>query len=351
MNALSHHQISILNGSMAAVLGRLDPQRLRSQRLFITGGTGFFGLWLLTALLALQQKGISIEVCVLSRDPASFLQRHPQFRDQPWLSFICGNIRDFAIPDRRFDLLLHAATETSMAAHANPIEMFDDIVMGTRHILNFAKSCGVRRMLLISSGAVYGQQQPHVPLQPDQSMLICNPQMPSNAYGEGKRVMELMGAMHHQFIGIECIAARCYSFCAPGLPIDGHYAVGNFVRDALFAPEITVQGDGTPVRSYLYGADLAVWLLSILSHGKAGESYNVGSDTPISIKNLAFKVRDLLSPGKRVNILQSPSTSLVERQQYVPSIKRARTLGCWPWTSLDASIRHLADFHSIHGTD
>lgn len=346
LNTLSPRQVSILDSNIEAVLPRLDLRSLAGQRLFITGGTGFFGLWLLSALRALHKRAVCVEVCVLSRDPAAFLSRHPQFRDQSWLSFIAGNVRDFQVPDRQFDLLLHAATETSMAVHAEPSRMFDDIMLGTRQALHMAQLCGVRRMLLISSGAVYGPQPSSVSHQPDDSQLACNPLLPSSVYGEGKRVMELMGAIHHRATGIESITARCFAFCGPGLPLDGHFAIGNFVRDALFGKQITVQGNGTPMRSYLYGADLAVWLLHLLIKGQAGESYNVGSDEALSIKDLALRVRDILAPGKTVHVLQSVGNEPLVRQHYVPAITRARELGCAPWTTLDESLLLTAEYWS-----
>ncbi len=348
MRALNLQQVLLLDTSIEAVLTRLDLRGLRGKRLFVTGGTGFFGLWLLSTLRALHKRAIQVEVCVLSRNPEQFIACHPQFRNQTWLNFISGNVRDFKIPDRQFDLLIHAATETSMSAHANPTQMFDDIVLGTRHVLDFAQKRGVRRILLISSGAVYGPQPPGVTHQPDNSLLACNTLLPSSAYGEGKRVMELMGAMLQRSAGIESITARCFAFCGPGIPLNGHFAFGNFVRDALFRDRITVQGDGSPMRSYLYGADLAIWLLTLLINGRGGESYNVGSDYALSISDLALKVRDALSPGKDVEILEAATSEPRLQQRYVPAITRARVLGCAPWTTLDESLRYTARFWSTN---
>jgi nucleoside-diphosphate-sugar epimerase len=335
-------QVNVIDNSISAVLPYIDLNSLDKKRLFITGVTGFFGLWLLSVLRILNQQKLSIEVCVLSRNPATFLSLYPQFRDQSWLSFISGDVKSFEIPKAQFDYVLHAATETSTSAHSNPIQLFDDIVIGTRQVLQLAQQCGVSRVLLISSGAVYGPQPSSVTHQPDESQLACSPLRTSSAYGEGKRVMELMGAMLHESTGIESISARCFAFCGPGLPLDEHFAIGNFVRDALYSEVITIQGNGSPMRSYLYGADLAVWLLNIMLHGQAGESYNVGSDEAISIKDLAFRVRDLLAPNKIVKVLQSDEPETVTRQYYVPEITRARKLGCAAWTSLDESLKMTA---------
>ncbi len=337
-------RVAILDASIAAVLPRLDLSSLAGQRLFITGGTGFFGLWLLSALRVLNGQGVEVQACVLSRNPIAFLSRHPQFNDQPWLKFITGNVTNFEIPVDRFDLLLHAATETSMEAHAAPINMFDNITNGTRRVLQLARSCGVRRVLLISSGAVYGLQPPLLLHQPEDSMTACSPLLSSSAYGEGKRVMELMGAILQKEGGVDVVVARCYAFCGPGLPIDGHFAMGNFIRDALFGNQITVKGDGSAIRSYLFGADLVAWLLYLLIKGKGGVAYNVGSDEPISIKRLAETVRDVLAPNIPITILNERVTSAGGEDRYVPSIAQAKALGCAPWTTLQESLILTRDF-------
>ena len=346
MNSSSHSRIALIDVALAAVLARLDLRSLYGQRVFITGGTGFFGLWLLSALRLLHSQGLRFEACVLSRDPAVFLGRHPQFAGVPWLRFIQGNVRDLEPVHGPFHLLLHAATETSLAAHADAVGMFDDIVMGTRRVLALAERSGVRRALLISSGAVYGPQPSDVLHQSEDSAMACSTLLPGSAYGEGKRVMEWLGAVCSQRTGIEVVTARCYAFSGAGLPLDGHFAIGNFVRDALFHEDITVQGDGSPIRSYLDGADLAVWLLGLLLYGQTGQAYHVGSDEALSIHELALRVRDLLAPGKAVRLMREPDPAASVRPCYVPSISRARALGCAPWTDLDESLRRMAAYGS-----
>jgi nucleoside-diphosphate-sugar epimerase len=348
---ITPNQLRILEASVETVLTKLDLSRLAGKSLFITGGTGFFGLWLLSTLRALNASGLVINSCVLSRNPEAFLSKYEHFRGLPWLSFISGNIRDFEIPRTSYDLLLHAATETSLQAHANHMQMLDDIIHGTSRVMELAKSCEVSRMLLVSSGAVYGLQPFDVSHQPDESMVACSTVNPANAYGEGKRVMELLGAITQETHGIKSIVARCFAFCGPGLPLDGHFALGNFVRDALFEKEILIKGDGMTVRSYLYGADLAIWLLKILLDGEQGKAYNVGSDQSISISELASLVRDLLSPDKKIQILRdSYSDTSINKSVYVPSTSRAKNLNCQQWTSLKASIRLTGEYWKQHGS-
>lgn len=346
MGPISPAQVALLDANVDALLPRLDLGKLHGQRIFITGGTGFFGLWLLTALRALRVRKVQVQVCVLTRDPSVFLARFGQFRGEAWLDFLKGNVRDFKFPDQQFDHVIHAATETTMAAHADPARMFDDILLGTRRTLDMAQHCGARRVLHISSGAVYGPQPPGMLHRPEDSMQACDPLVPRSAYGEGKRVMELLGAICQQRTGIDSVVTRGYAFSGPGLPLDGHFAIGNFVRDALYREEITVLGDGMAVRSYLHGADLALWLLDLLLHAAPGHSYHVGSDEALSIRDLAVKVRDVLAPGKPVLIKQAAGSEA--GASYVPAISRARALGLAPWTSLTESLLQMASYERAH---
>jgi len=337
---------AILEGSLAAVLPHLAISPIMGKHLFITGGTGFFGLWLFSALSQLNRQGADIRVSILSRNPQRFLTLHPQWAGLSWLTFICGNVRNFDFSKAQYDLLIHAATDTSVTAQANPLEIFDDLVVGTRRVLDFAVQSGVKRVLLASSGAVYGPQPPEVSHIPEDARFACPPETPASAYGEGKRVMELLGALYHREHGIEPIIARCFAFVGPGLPLDGHFAIGNFIRDALYADAIHVNGDGTPLRSYLYGADLAVWLLHLLGTGKPCYPYNVGSDQAISIRELAFLVQRVLSPEKEVCIEEQVKSVGNLRQQYVPSINRAKEcFGLDAWTSLEHAIKWTAVFY------
>ena len=141
---------------------------------------------------------------------------------------------------------------------------------------------------------------------------------------------------------INIVIARCFSFLGPDLPVDAHFAIGNFIRDAIAADEIIVHGDGTPLRTYLDQDDLAHWLLTLLVNGQHGEAYNVGSNEVISIAKLAHLVRDLLSPGKPVHILGKPNYES-SRNRYIPDIRKTQNnLGLDIATPLTQSIKCAA---------
>jgi nucleoside-diphosphate-sugar epimerase len=170
----------------------------------------------------------------------------------------------------------------------------------------------------------------------------CVSNSTGSAYGEAKRAQETLAAIYAQEHGLEAVMTRCFAFAGPGLPLDGHFAIGNFVRDALGgANAIELKSAGEAVRSYLHGADLAAWLLFLLARGKAGQAYNVGSDQALTIAELAMRVGQRLAPHKPVRILGRPGESGA-RSWYVPNIGKARSLGLEVWTDLDASIDSMA---------
>jgi dTDP-glucose 4,6-dehydratase len=150
-----------------------------------------------------------------------------------------------------------------------------------------------------------------------------NPMDPASAYGLGKRAAEHLCALYSQAYRLETVIARCFAFVGPDLPLDAHFAVGNFIRDALWADAIRVSGDGSPIRSYMDQTDLARWLMELLQRGVSGQAYNVGSPDAISIADLAYLVRDTIAPEKQVHILGKHVENDL-RSRYIPDVSKAR---------------------------
>lgn len=323
-----------------AGLGLLDE--LSGAHLLLTGATGFFGRWLLAVIRELNGQGAAITVTITSRNPARFLAAHPEYRECDWITWFTGDIRDLVdLPGRAPDLILHAAADTSAAANAHPLELFNTLVDGTRRVFDLAARSASSRVLITGSGAQYGNLPFSTGVCESYSG-ACASNAVASAYAEGKRAQETLGALYAQRHGIKVVMTRCFAFAGPGLPLDGHFAIGNFVRDALYGDAIVLNSSGQAIRSYLYGADLAVWLLTLLVRGEPGVAYNVGSDQAISIAELARRVVARIAPEKPVKILGRPDDA--GRSFYVPDINRARSLGLDVWTSLDASIDRMVDW-------
>jgi len=308
--------------------------------ILLTGGTGFFGKALLRLLLA-PPRSSAFSLVVLSRDPDRFLLANPEFKDINQIAFHKGDIEDPKSLPRyhRFTHILHAATDSTFGPQLSPLQRYQQICEGTRNILDLAVATGARRFLLTSSGGIYGHQPAELEAFPEDWPGGPDISQPATAYSQAKRAAEHLCALYREVYGLETVIARCFAFVGPDLPLDVHFAIGNFIRDALTAESITVAGDGTPLRTYLDQRDLAHWLWTLLLEGRDGETYNVGSDQVVSIAELAHMVRDLLAPEKPVRILGSPQPAAVATR-YVPDIRKAlQELGLSVTVPLAEAIR------------
>lgn len=317
--------------------------RFGGSRMLITGGTGFIGTWLLQTVQRANDKlGSRIELVVLSRNPDRARQQAPHVFNRADTRLVEGDVSHFGASVGRLDLCLHAATDVGDPLKAGaPLRVFDSIVQGTRRMLDLANTSGATRFLLTSSGAVYGPQPLDLERMAETYNAAPDPLKPCAAYGNGKRAAEWLVcayAAQASQTGFESSIARIFALIGPGLPLNGPFAAGNFVRDALAGQTIHIQGDGRPLRSYLYMADLCVWLLRILASGAAGQAYNVGSETSVSIAALARQV--VAAAGVDIPIkVQTPIVCAAPVPRYVPDTGKARQeLGLAQYTPLDTAL-------------
>ncbi len=340
-----------IGGDIADVISRLglDVELLNNKTILITGGTGFFGRWLLQILCSLiKEKKFNIHIYVLSRDPDKFIAANVDCTFEQIVHFISGDVTNFKLPNIKLDYLIHmATTAASETFHGeDQLQKLDLLYKGTRNTLEQAIRAGVKKVLFTSSGVVYG---PSNGIMFAEEMLQAPmTTMVSSALGEGKRLAEYLVSYYALKGGFQYSIARCFSFFGPFLPLDIHYAIGNFVYDALNKDEITVKGGGYELRSYLYIADAWVWLLKLLAHAD-NEIYNVGSSNSISIGDLAFLVRDTLAPEKRVRFLGlNHDVGNFSRNSYIPdNDKICKKFGLSEWTTIGSGVKMMAEYHLL----
>jgi dTDP-glucose 4,6-dehydratase len=330
---------------------------IRGQRIFLTGGTGFFGCWLVESFCYMNSHlSLGAEMTILTRNPEAFAQKCPHLVSDPAVNLHVGDVRNFVFPDGEYQYVIHAATEArARQAEEAPLEMLSTMIAGTERTLEFAATHGTEKFLFTSSGAVYGKQPGELTHVPESYGGAPDPLNSSHIYAEGKRVSELLCAIYQKRTGLECKIARCWAFCGPHLPLDEHFAIGNFIGDILAGRPIQIQGDGTPRRSYLYAADLVIWLWTLLFHAPPLVPFNVGSAHDVSIFELAKVVAATLNPDAEIHVARKavPGTAPA---RYVPSVDRAeQVLGLREITTLEESIRRTAAwysrYHSNSGRD
>lgn len=287
-------------------------ERMRGLRLLIAGGTGFMGRWLLASLVYLNRReGLNMRAAVLSRRPEDWLRLNPSFR-QPEIDFAAGDLRAMPLEGwGRVDAVVH------MAADALPDgddgEALSIARYGTERLLEVARRTGARRVLYVSSGAVYGTL-----VRPAREE---DARHPSGSYAQAKALAETLcldWGSHQPSCRV--VIARCFAFAGPWLPLD-RFAVGNFLRDRAAGRPVHIRGDGTDVRSYLYPTDMIAWLWAMLLRGGPGGIYNLGSGEGHSLADVAR----LIAGGEVPVCIEGRSPEgHSPRHFYLPDVSLAR---------------------------
>jgi dTDP-glucose 4,6-dehydratase len=322
-----------------------DLSRWRGARLLLTGATGFVGSWLLDSILhANRHMGLDARVVVLVRD-VNRLPRRAASSEH--VVPVVGDIRTFHVPGM-LDGVMHCAASSRApfgVGDGAPRTMAHTIVGGTTRVLDLAAASGNIPFLQVSSGAVYGPAQ--AVRKPLREELTSGPDItnPRSAYAEAKRMAETLCSIAASGGGPAATIARCFAFAGPRVPLDAHFAAGNFVADVLEGRPVRVQGDGRAKRSYLHPADLTVWLWAVLSRGQAGRAYNVGSERPVSILELAQATAAAGGPGHGV-VVEGGSPDAGAGDFFVPSTSRIRSeLGVEEGISLEDGLRRTLDWY------
>jgi len=299
-------------------------QEMRGQRILITGATGFFGCWLLESFAwANARLNLNAAAVGLSRHPRQLAQKAPHLLHDPAVTLHAADVRHEDFPKGSFSHVIHAATEANAKLNSEaPLIMFNTIVDGTRRALRFAIDSSVGKFLFVSSGAVYGNQPPHLSHITETYEGGPDPLSRASAYAEGKRSAEMLCTLAAS-PDFSPLIARCFAFAGPYMQLDSHFAIGNFISDRLHNRPIHVRGDGSAVRSYLYASDLIVWLWTILFRGQSCRGYNVGSEEALNIASLAREVAQALPPEISVNVASRPVPD-APLHCYVPCTARAR---------------------------
>ena len=307
----------------------------------ITGGSGFIGTWLtLSWVYAHKKFGGNGRLLVTSRNSASNRHLIDSIHPSAPVTYVDSDIRELVIPPEfQNSLLVHAATPASDELNrSDPDLMLSIIVDGQKQLLRESTRINVKRFLFLSSGAVYGPQPLDLPNLREEMFNVVNHSSSNSAYSEGKRLSEEMGIKASTESGLQFVTARLFAFLAPYLPMDTHFAAGNFLSQATSNLKITIRSGGGSQRTYQYASDMVSWLWILLVGGQAGDAYNVGSDQEVSILGLAQTIQNQVSPRVDLEVLGVDTPENVSR--YVPSIEKMKhQFGLTNHVALESAIR------------
>ena len=336
---------SDLNCAIEPHLSALAP--LRNSELLVTGGTGFVGSWVAEAVAYLNDHHSFETRLTLQRPRASqFARRHPHLGRRPEFQLQDIDVRNLLELPRQAAWVIHAAASPDARQHASdPTRIIETIVSGTSALLKAAvRSSDIRRILNVSSGLVYGAQPLQLERVPETYFGSLDPSSFTAAYAESKRLAETLCASYGSQYRLPISTARMFAFVGPYQMLDRPWAVNNFVRDAIQGSNLRIHGDGLTVRSYMYPADMATWLLVMLVRGQDGSAYNVGHPDGVTLLSLAEKIAGMRPKEIRIqtDVLREARSI---RSRFVPDVAKAgRELGLSARFDLDTSIRRMMDW-------
>lgn len=293
---MNNHLVEIIREDCAEAIeqsvAKLD--KLKNRKMYITGGTGFIGTWLAEVVAYLNDNhNFNTGLVLVARDTESFKEKAPHLALREDIQLISSDVKNISAIPEDVTYIVHAAATPDNRQHmSDPLSVMESITKGTGALLDSAeKLSGVRKILNISSGQIYGRQYGKGEKISENYVgaLDCN--AITSVYPEAKRYAETLCCAHWSLCKIPVVIARPFAFVGPYQNLDKPWAINNFIRDALMNNTIRIIGNGQPVRSYMYPSDMAYWLLRILIDGNPGVAYNVGSPDGITLKELAEKIK------------------------------------------------------------
>ena len=321
-------------------------QEYNDSTITLLGGTGFIGMWLIEALhVYARNYSFSSKITVITRYPKN---AHKIFVEE--LGFKIKIIEfDFAVNStdlEKSDFFINGATPSQNKTGLLDYDsVYKSSVNASHSLIRSATKYGNKpKIVNLSSGIVYGHQDVSVRNQIEAP--ISKEQLSYSGYLDAKIASELLLSEASEAGLVESISPRLYAFAGPGIVLDEHFAVGNFIRDGLQGNRIVIKGNPSTVRSYMYPTDLVIWILTALLK-PTNLNTNIGSEVPISMLELGNLISDMTSK-KGVRILGEnqeisnyvPSTSCF-RQNYGVSeqISLSRGLENWiEWLRSSKSI-------------
>lgn len=334
----------------AVLLGRIERlSALKGQHIFITGGTGFLGTWLLELAKVLNElHQFEMRVTIFSRNTQAFAARWPHLGREKWLTLQDGDIRYIAELPRDVRYVVHAAALTDRRVFAShPSAVAETNTVGTLRILRAANLLeDLQKFVLLSSGLVYGAQPWDLPRINEDfgGVLKCNDV--NAVYPESKRLAEVMAQCAISESKLPVVTLRPFAFVGPYQSLQLPWAVTDFIRDSFRGGPIRIMGDGATVRSIMYYSDFACGVLLALAAGRSRTTYNLGSDEPVDLLTLAQKITKHFSPTPELRLRLGQAGH--DRNRLVPDMMRmAQDLGFKATVPLDAALQKTIEWHRL----
>lgn len=312
----------------------------------MTGGAGFIGSHLVEHLVASGEDVVVVDDLSTGREEnlAEVLDR-----DEECVQFVRSDLSDWLgkLPSStRFDRIFHLAAAVGVRLVVeDPVRTIETNIYQTSAVLRFALA-GRTPLLLASTSEVYGKGVKS-PFSEDDDMIYGPTSRSRWSYGCSKAIDEYLALANHRDNGLPVTVARFFNTVGPRQVGDYGMVLPRFIECALQGRPLEVFGDGLQSRCFVDVRDVVPVLPRLLEEpGCSGRVFNVGTDAPISIMELAELVIRVLESESRIKVVpyaQAYTQGFEDLQIRVPDLTRIReAIGFQPATGLEATIRDIA---------
>ncbi len=287
---------------LKAATAQLPWESLSGCNILVTGATGLIGSCLVEVLMS--HPGRDYHVYATGRSEQRARQRFGAWADDPAFHFFPYDVMRPLEGDVQFQYIVHAASGASPNCFATrPVEVIKANIEGVAHLMDYGRAHGLRRLLYVSSGEVYGEGDGRTFTEDYSGYVDCT--QPRSCYPASKRAAETLCVSYAAEYGVEAVIARPSHTYGPHFTESDNRVYAQFIRNVLRGEDIVMKSTGSQFRSWCYVVDCASALLHILLKGESGRAYNVADPASnITIRELAEMIASIA--GRKV-VIDLPS--------------------------------------------
>ncbi len=314
----------------------------------ITGGAGFIGSHLTEALL---ERGDT--VCVIDNLSTGSMENIQHLQKESEFSFVVADVMSESVMRKLIeecDMIYHLAAGVGVKyVMDSALSSFLTNISGTEVVLKLADSSGKKKVILISTSEVYGNNG-KVPFKEEDDRILGSVYNTRWGYSISKAVGEFLALAYWREKNLPTVTIRPFNACGPRQTGQYGMVVPRFVQSALLGQPLTVHGDGTQTRCFTYIGDVINALIVLAENEKAvGDVFNVGSDQEISIRELAERVLKLTGSNSEIRYIpyeESYGKGFTDIKRRVPDITKIQKLTGWtPKVQLDDLLMTVIDYY------
>lgn len=298
MGEMSSYKQDILNIFQA----NLPWGELSGRNILITGATGLIGGCFVETLMMNPKR--DYQVYASGRNLTRAMKRFKDYVNDESFHFLKYDVINPLVCDINFDYIIHAASNGSPNFFAQrPVEVMKSNLYGVANLLDYGLAHGMKRMLYVSSGEVYGEGDGRAFSEEYSGYVDCT--KPRSCYPSSKRAAETLCVSYAEEYGADVVIARPCHVYGPHFTEQDNRVYAQFVRNVLRGENILMKSNGEQFRSWCYVVDCVSALLYILLKGECEKVYNIAdSHSNISIRQLAEAIASI--EGRKV-VLDIPN--------------------------------------------